>query len=73
MRAASKLRVVTSDPEPEPEPEAALAELVPQLMELEHGITVIRQKIDVQRLRLAKKRGVAFIRPEHIKGEFAHG
>jgi hypothetical protein len=57
----------------EPAPEEVLADLVPQLVELEHGITVIRQQIDVHRVRLAKKRGVAFIRPEHIRREFTHG
>jgi hypothetical protein len=69
MRASRKLHIVAEAP-PEQTPSEALAELLPQLMELEHDVTVIRQKIDGHRVRLARERGVAFIREEHVRREF---
>jgi hypothetical protein len=71
MRSARKLHIVADEP-PEQSPSEALAELVPQLMELEHGVTVIRQKIDGHRVRLARERGVAFLREEAIRREFGN-
>ena len=64
-----RLRVV-APPQPEPEPEEALAEIVPRLLAAEAEVAKLRNQIDVERRRLASKRGVAFIRPEHVRGEF---
>lgn len=73
MKAARNLRVVEPAEPPPIEPEVVLAELVPALAEAEAGAASLRRQIDAQRCRLARKRGVAFIRPEHIKREFANG
>lgn len=69
MTARPNLRVIPD--EPEPQPEEALAKLVPELMAAEAKVARLRNALDVQRRRLATKRGVAFIRPEHVRREFA--
>lgn len=58
-------------PDPEPQPEALLADLVPQLAAAERKVASIRARIDQARRDLARKRGVAFIREEHVRREFA--
>jgi hypothetical protein len=52
------------------EPEDALAELVPQMIAAEREASDLRRRIDTERQRLAVKRGVSFIREEHVRREF---
>lgn len=65
----AKLAVVRTEPD-RPEPEEALARLVPLLIDLERAAAKAARDIDIERQRLARKRGVAFIRPEHVRREF---
>lgn len=59
-------------PEPERvEPEAALRELVPELLAHERRVADLRNRLNDERRRLASKRGVAFIREEAVRREFA--
>lgn len=57
-------------PDPEPQPEELLADLVPQLAAAERKVASIRARIDQARRDLARKRGVAFVRHEHVVREF---
>lgn len=70
MKPQSALHLVTPAAAPVEEPEEVLAELVPQLARAEAEAASIRSRIDEQRRRLAVKRGVAFIRFEHVRREF---
>lgn len=54
-----------------PAPEAMLAELVPELVAAEQNLAAVRALVDSWRRALAVKRGVAFIREEHVRREFA--
>ena len=65
---ARPLRIVTPD-EPE-QPEGALARIVPLLIAAEAEVAGLRNALDVERRRLAMKRGVAFLRAETVRGEF---
>jgi hypothetical protein len=71
MTAARNLRVVPSAPEPTPE--ESLADLVPKLAAAEAKVARLRGQAQEQTFALARKRGVAFIRFEHIRREFQHG
>lgn len=62
------LRIVTPD-EPE-KPEDALVRIMPQLLAAEAEVARFRNELDVERRRLAVKRGVAFIRAEAVRREF---
>lgn len=66
---ARNLKLVQAGPEPTPE--ERLADLVPQLIEAERKVADLRNQVDIHRRRLALDRGVAFIRPEHVRREFA--
>jgi hypothetical protein len=52
------------------EPEDLLAIIVPELLRAEQTVRRFEQLMDQQRPRLAAKRGVAFIRREHVLQEF---
>ena len=70
---AAQLKVVAGrakPPAPVP-PEDILREAVPDLIRAEAAVAALRRTIDEQRRALALKRGVAFIRPEHVRREFA--
>lgn len=74
MTAERKFTVVPKDSAPEPkpvEPEEALTEIVPELAAAEATVARLRNRMDEARRLLAFKRGVAFIRAEHVRREFA--
>lgn len=56
-----------------PEPEQLLASAVPSLILAEQILESMQRLVDQQTKRLARKRKVAFIRPEHIRREFGGG
>ncbi|HVM38325.1 MAG TPA: hypothetical protein VM265_08065 [Sphingomicrobium sp.] len=71
MSAAAKPRLRAVDESPNPmTAEAMLRQLVPELDRAESVARRLRAMIDAQRRRLADERGVAFIRPEHVRREF---
>lgn len=70
MKRAS-LRVVSSGPAGPPEPEEALRMILPELIGMEQAAAALRRQVDHERSRLARKRGVAFIREEHVRKEFS--
>lgn len=51
-------------------PEDLLAEMVPELIAAEAVVADLRGLIAEQGRALARKRGVAFIRPERLRAEF---
>lgn len=57
-------------PAAEESPEDALARLLPRLADFERDAADVRREIDIERQRLARKRGVAFIRFEVVRAEF---
>lgn len=65
----ANLRVVSPADEP-PTAAEALARLVPELIEAEAVVARLKRQLDVERVRLAKGRGVAFIREETVRREF---
>lgn len=65
---ARKFRIVPAD---EGAPERALSALVPELLAAERKVAALRNQVDAERRRLAAKRGVAFLRPEAVRREFA--
>lgn len=64
---ARSLRIVPDEPE---QPEEVLARIVPQLLAAEAEVAALRNALDVERRRLAVKRGVSFIRAEAVRAEF---
>lgn len=67
---AAKLKIVPPEPERE-EPEIVLSEVVPQLAAAEAETKQLQRRLDEARRLLAIKRGVAFIRAEHVRREFS--
>jgi hypothetical protein len=67
-----ELRVVEKTPAAhvDRQPEAMLAKLVPELIEAEQDVAILRMLVDSWRRALAAERGVAFIRDEAVRREF---
>lgn len=75
-RGTAKLAVVSNSPAPPSAPsellppEQMLVHVVPTLIEAELAVAQLKQMLTREGRRLAKKRGVAFIREESLRREF---
>jgi hypothetical protein len=67
-RGRANLALVPHEPR---SPEEFLGELVPSLIEADAVVVNLRRLIAEQGRLLARQRGVAFIRPEQLRREFA--
>jgi hypothetical protein len=58
-------------PQAGPPPAAdALARIVPELIAAEAEVARLKRLLDAERVRLAKERGLAFLREEAVRREF---
>jgi hypothetical protein len=65
-----KPRLVAVEAAPQRPPEESLHYLVPHLAEIEDLARRLKIQVAEEGRRLAKKRGVVFIREEHLRREF---
>jgi hypothetical protein len=72
-RSALSLVIPEEPPKLSLSPADALAEIVPELLAAEREVVRLRRLVDEQRAKLARARGVAFIREEHVRREFGGG
>jgi hypothetical protein len=68
----TNLRVVAPADEPLTAAES-LAQIVPELIEAEAVVALLKRQMDAERVRLAKERRVAFVREEQVRREFGRG
>lgn len=71
MSARTHLQRSLALVETPPSAAAALAEVVPEMAALEQRMAATRRRFDQLTRALARERGVAFIRAEHVRREFA--
>jgi hypothetical protein len=65
----TNLRIIILTEQPRTAAES-LQQIVPELIEAEGVVARLKRLMDAERVRLAKERGVAFVREEQVRREF---
>jgi hypothetical protein len=70
MTPHPRLRVVSEETQSAAD---MLRELVPEMIRAEETAAALRALVESWRRQLARERGVAFVREEHVRREFGEG